>query len=577
MPWQPPSTVALVGSISTAKSPASQSGLLRGDPAEAVLVRLDLLVVVEDVGHVAVGLGQVGGQPELHGDAALHVGGAAAVDPAALDPARQVAAERHRVDVAGEDDPLGAAQRRARDDGVAVAVDGQVRYVAQRPLDQVGQRRLVAADRLDVAQGDGQVGAGQGQVESGHGPEPYGPKTQNSLPAGSASTCQSMSSSGPRRRVAPRRTSSSTSSLTTSQCHRFLTVFGSSTPTNFQTSHGSPGTSASQRRVPSGASTADAPRTSAHHAASALRVGRVDDERAGAPCPAGKTHSSLPSGSASTVQRKLSVWWSSSTRPPASISGAVRRQHEVEVHPVLDRLRLRDRVEPHGLLRLRTAQHDVAGVLRLGRAGRARRPRTAPRRPAGRRRGRGPSIARVPRARTLSRSGRLSPMSSPAHGTGVLTRHSSGQVLDVWYPDPQLGEPGLPGDGPELQHLVGDDDARDVVRELVTTVVDLDAAPADTADVWLRLHLLSHRLVRPREADLTGVFGLLTNVVWTNHGPCAVEGFELTRSRLQRRGPVTVLGVDKFPRMVDYVLPPGCGSPTPTGSASGRTSRPAPP
>ncbi len=150
-------------------------------------------------------------------------------------------------------------------------------------------------------------------------------------------------------------------------------------------------------------------------------------------------------------------------------------------------------------------------------------------------------------------------MTSPAHGTGVLTRHASGQVLDVWYPDPQLGEPDEPqhGDGPELQHLVGDDDARQTVRELVTTTVDLDAAPADAADVYLRLHLLSHRLVKPREAELTGVFGLLTNVVWTNHGPCAVDGFELTRSRLQRRGPVTVLGVDKFPRMVDYVVPSG--------------------
>jgi 2,3,4,5-tetrahydropyridine-2,6-dicarboxylate N-succinyltransferase len=147
-------------------------------------------------------------------------------------------------------------------------------------------------------------------------------------------------------------------------------------------------------------------------------------------------------------------------------------------------------------------------------------------------------------------------MTSPAHGTGVLTRHASGQVLDVWYPDPQLG--GVrPGDLPELQHLVGDDDARQTVRELVTTAVDLDDAPADAADVYLRLHLLSHRLVRPHDADLTGVFGLLTNVVWTNHGPCAVDGFELTRSRLQRRGPVTVLGVDKFPRMVDYVLPSG--------------------
>jgi 2,3,4,5-tetrahydropyridine-2-carboxylate N-succinyltransferase len=147
-------------------------------------------------------------------------------------------------------------------------------------------------------------------------------------------------------------------------------------------------------------------------------------------------------------------------------------------------------------------------------------------------------------------------MTSPAHGTGVLTRHASGQVLDVWYPDPRLGEPSA-DDPPELQHLVGDDDARQTVRELVTTAVDLDDAPADAADVYLRLHLLSHRLVKPREADLTGVFALLSNVVWTNHGPCAVDGFELTRSRLQRRGPVTVLGVDKVPRMVDYVLPGG--------------------
>src|SRR4029453_3899364 len=118
-------------------------------------------------------------------------------------------------------------------------------------------------DRLDVAQGDRQVGAGQGQVEGTHGQGPYGPNTQNSLPAGAASTRPSMSRPGPRRIVAPRRTSSSTSSLTTSQCHRFLTVLGSSTPTNFQTSQGSPSTSATQRRIPSGAGTARAPKTSA--------------------------------------------------------------------------------------------------------------------------------------------------------------------------------------------------------------------------------------------------------------------------------------------------------------------------
>jgi 2,3,4,5-tetrahydropyridine-2-carboxylate N-succinyltransferase len=93
--------------------------------------------------------------------------------------------------------------------------------------------------------------------------------------------------------------------------------------------------------------------------------------------------------------------------------------------------------------------------------------------------------------------------------------------------------------------------------EIVRTVIDLDAAPVDTADVYLRLHLLSHRLVRPHGVDLTGVFRLLNNVVWTNFGPCPVAGFEAVRMRLRSRGAVTVYGVDKFPRMVDYVLPSG--------------------
>ena len=149
-------------------------------------------------------------------------------------------------------------------------------------------------------------------------------------------------------------------------------------------------------------------------------------------------------------------------------------------------------------------------------------------------------------------------MSSSASGLGVLTRHTSGQVLDVWYPAPRLGPPApAEGDPDGLDDLVGKDDDRAVTRELVSTSVDLDTPPVDAADAYLRLHLLSHRLVRPHGADLTGIFGVLSNVVWTNHGPCAVDDFERTRRRLMRRGPVTVLGVDKFPRMVDYVLPAG--------------------
>jgi 2,3,4,5-tetrahydropyridine-2-carboxylate N-succinyltransferase len=103
------------------------------------------------------------------------------------------------------------------------------------------------------------------------------------------------------------------------------------------------------------------------------------------------------------------------------------------------------------------------------------------------------------------------------------------------------------------------DEARSIQRRVVVTAIaDLSDAPVDTHDVWLRLHLLSHRMVRPRTVNLDGVFGLLTNVVWTNHGPCAVEGFEQTRLRLRAAGhQVTVFGVDKFPRMVDYVVPSG--------------------
>jgi 2,3,4,5-tetrahydropyridine-2-carboxylate N-succinyltransferase len=141
---------------------------------------------------------------------------------------------------------------------------------------------------------------------------------------------------------------------------------------------------------------------------------------------------------------------------------------------------------------------------------------------------------------------------------GLATSTDGGAVLDTWYPEPHLGEP--PADAevpPELRALETDDAARGVRVRAVRTVIDLDAAPADPSDAYLRLHLLSHRLIAPHGCVMTGVFGVLTNVVWTNHGPCAVEGFEVTRLRLRARGPVEVFGIDKFPRMTDYVVPSG--------------------
>ena len=133
-------------------------------------------------------------------------------------------------------------------------------------------------------------------------------------------------------------------------------------------------------------------------------------------------------------------------------------------------------------------------------------------------------------------------------------------MLDTWYPAPALGSPDGDVEAPaELTKLEGVDEVRGVRRAVVlTTIDDLQSAPADTHDAWLRLHLLSHRLVKPHGANLDGIFGHLTNVVWTSAGPCAVDGFEATRMRLrQAYGHVSVYGVDKFPRMTDYVLPAG--------------------
>jgi 2,3,4,5-tetrahydropyridine-2-carboxylate N-succinyltransferase len=147
-----------------------------------------------------------------------------------------------------------------------------------------------------------------------------------------------------------------------------------------------------------------------------------------------------------------------------------------------------------------------------------------------------------------------------AWGHGLATVTEDGTVLDTWYPTPGLGTRPAGADAPaELVAAARRDDVRGVDVRVVTTAIDLDTPPADASDAYLRLHLLSHRLVRPREIALDGVFGVLATVVWTDAGPCAVDGFEATRLRLRTAlgRPVVVLGVDKFPRMTDYVLPSG--------------------
>ncbi|MFZ9442185.1 MAG: 2,3,4,5-tetrahydropyridine-2,6-dicarboxylate N-succinyltransferase [Candidatus Nanopelagicaceae bacterium] len=147
-----------------------------------------------------------------------------------------------------------------------------------------------------------------------------------------------------------------------------------------------------------------------------------------------------------------------------------------------------------------------------------------------------------------------------ASGIGLANITAQGTVLDVWFPQPTLSELASSDASnvrAELAKLQGADSDRDVQRKIIELEIDTTKAPASTADVYLRLHLLSHRLVKPHGQSLEGIFGLLPNVVWTSFGPCLNENFEKTRARLMNRGHVTVYGVDKFPRMVDYVIPSG--------------------
>jgi 2,3,4,5-tetrahydropyridine-2-carboxylate N-succinyltransferase len=151
-------------------------------------------------------------------------------------------------------------------------------------------------------------------------------------------------------------------------------------------------------------------------------------------------------------------------------------------------------------------------------------------------------------------------MTLSAWGQGLATTASDGTVLDTWFPKPQLGarppqvDPWIaPAD---LESLTGPDDRRNVRLDFVTIDIDLDTAPASTPDAYLRLHLLSHLLVRPNTINLDGIFGQLANVAWTNAGPVLAADFERLRPALQRAG-IVAHSVDKFPRLVDYVVPAG--------------------
>ena len=149
-------------------------------------------------------------------------------------------------------------------------------------------------------------------------------------------------------------------------------------------------------------------------------------------------------------------------------------------------------------------------------------------------------------------------ITSKAWGHGLATLASDGSVLDVWYPNPQLGDApksdALWVVPKELDALVGDDARRNVSVVVVRTEIDLALPVSSTADAYLRLHLLSHLLVQPNTINLDNLLPSLPIVAFTSAGPVAADELDKLRPALQRAG-ITVHAIDKFPRLLDYVTP----------------------
>ena len=154
-------------------------------------------------------------------------------------------------------------------------------------------------------------------------------------------------------------------------------------------------------------------------------------------------------------------------------------------------------------------------------------------------------------------------LTCPAWGVGLATVTEQGQVLDTWYPTGGLGLGGTPDGDPEgavgLVDLAGPGRLPGLRVEVVRCVIDsLADPPAGACDAYLRLHLLSHRIIRPHQANMDGIFGVLANVAWTSAGPCPPQRIDELRLAERRAGRhLSVHGVDKFPRMADYVAPSG--------------------
>jgi len=142
-----------------------------------------------------------------------------------------------------------------------------------------------------------------------------------------------------------------------------------------------------------------------------------------------------------------------------------------------------------------------------------------------------------------------------AYGIGIATQNEAGQTLEVWFHTLGLGNKV---GSEKFSELLTTDAIRKVRRVNLSIEIDLSQPAKDVADVYLRLQLISHRIVKPHSLNLDGIFGILPNLVWTSVGPCEVNTFNQIQPLLRAKyASLVVYGVDKFPRMIDYVIPEG--------------------
>lgn len=145
-----------------------------------------------------------------------------------------------------------------------------------------------------------------------------------------------------------------------------------------------------------------------------------------------------------------------------------------------------------------------------------------------------------------------------AWGHGLATISHDGTVLDVWYPDPQVGDApksDLQWFSPrELDEMVGKDEIRNVRTEVIRCEIELSLPVTSTQDAYLRLHLLSHLKVQPNTINLEGLIPNLPIVAFTNKGVMTLDDFEQRTLTLRNHG-IVAHSIDKFPRLIDYVVP----------------------